>query len=73
MNRETKRIIEHGKDKAVVRATIRHESFRCGLTLPLAAWLRVQPSSTRKGVSRGNFELPIYVIPEYVSVPVPVI
>jgi len=62
MNRETKRIIEFGKDKRVVRATIRRESRQPGFVLlTLAQWLRSQPASTRKGVARGNFVIPFYV------------
>lgn len=67
MTRETKRIIEFGKDKSVVRATIRRESRRVNLGLPLAVWLRSQPASTRKGVARGNFVLPIYVVANTLS------
>ena len=30
--------------------------------IPLRVWLYGQPKSTRKGVARGNFSLPDYVI-----------
>ena len=29
----------------------------------LDEWLKEQPGSTRRGVARGNFQLPGYVIP----------
>ena len=66
MNRETKRLIEFGKDKAVVRAAIRREF--AGKTVPKHSealtpevWLRSQPASTRKGIARGNAVYPPYV------------
>jgi hypothetical protein len=69
MNRETKRIIEFGKDKKVVRAAIRREFAAAKavrqphlFALPFDVWLRSQPASTRKGVSRGNFKFPRYVV-----------
>lgn len=69
MNRETKRLIEFGKDKKAARAAIRNAAeatknitsvakFRIAVFL----WLRSQPSSTRKGYYRGNFVLPSYVL-----------
>jgi hypothetical protein len=62
MTRETKRIIEFGKDKAVVRRTVRAAARQPGFTLlTLAQWLRSQPASTRRGVARGNFVIPFYV------------
>lgn len=61
MTREIKRIIEFGKDKAVVRRTIRNAAEEPAFAIPLAVWSRSQPSSTRRGVNRGNFVLPSYV------------
>jgi len=61
-NPETKRIIEFGKDKRVVRATIRWAARQPGFSLlTLDQWLRSQPASTRKGVARRNFVIPFYV------------
>ena len=69
MNRETKRIIEFGKDKSVVRAAIRREHADAKaarqphlFVLRADVWLRSQPASTRKGFNRGNFQVPQYVI-----------
>jgi hypothetical protein len=64
MTRETKRIIEFGKDKAVVRATIRRaarSNVSAFTLLSLETWIRSQPASTRRGVARGNFVIPFYV------------
>jgi hypothetical protein len=30
--------------------------------IKLSVWLETQPSSTRKGVKRGTFQLPSYVL-----------
>ncbi len=61
MTREIKRIIEFGKDKAVVRRTIRNAAEEPAFAIPFLVWIRSQPSSTRRGVNRGCFVLPSYV------------
>jgi len=68
MNRETKRLIEFGKDKPKVRAAIRREFADAKaarqphlFAISIETWLRSQPASTRRGYFRGRITLPCYV------------
>lgn len=47
--------------KAQLRGVLREHNPR----INLVDWLKSQPASTRRGVARGNFVLPAYVVGRY--------
>jgi hypothetical protein len=68
MNRAEQRLIRFGLPRAALvdkrkgaRLLRVFAEDHPGTPITVAAWLKTQPASTRRGVYRGNFVLPGYV------------